>query len=225
MIILGMQFEHASAEQYLTVLIDFEKYRHESIVRSRLTDGISTIRSISKACADSENEEYRMCGKKCVLNCRYDATVAPFLISKKQCDTNKCVEGCFCKENFVRYNNKCVPIDECPARRNKAVEFVTEANALDNGDAPQMNMQISIQNSTQNSNQDELDKNANNPKIFGFLNRPGCGFLGCFSMQQQYGASEERKDGEDSGKHPFLLLISFICHQFICLCLSIDSRG
>lgn len=219
-----MQCEYVSGEQYLTVLIDFEKYRHEAIVRSRLTDGISTIRTISKACADLENEEYRMCGKKCVLSCRHDATVAPFLISKKECDTNKCVEGCFCKENFVRYNNKCVPINECPGRRNKAVDFVTEASAFDNVDIPHMQVQNSTQIATQmqaamHSNQAQLDKNGNNPKILGFLNRPGCGFLGCFTMQQQqYSESEERKDGDDSGKHSsgFDFLLNFIItHSFV----------
>lgn len=212
--VLGLQCEHIGDEQYRTVLIDFEKYRHESVIRRRLTDGISTIRTISKECSGLENEEYRMCGKKCVLNCRNDSIAGKFLISKEECDTNKCVEGCFCKDGFVRYRNKCVPINECPVRRNKAVDFVTEGKNSTQI-APQMETAMNL-------NQAQVNQNASNPKIFGFFNRP-CGILGCmpFSIQQQpqqYEESEERNDDDDSGKQAFVFDCALLYyHKFTCV--------
>lgn len=200
-----------------TVLIDFEKYRQAISSRSQLTYGISSSQAIFKECGGLENEEYRMCGKKCVLNCRHDSTAAKFSISKEECDPNKCVEGCFCKDGFVRYFNKCVRVNECPARRNsKAMDFVSEANNFDNNDEHQMNIQNSTQIASQmqpsvNLNQGQMEKNSSNPKIFGFLNRPGCGFFGCagipLSVQlQQYDESIERKETDSSGTE----LASFI---------------
>lgn len=219
--ILGLQCEHVSDEQqYSTVSIDFEKFQHAVSSRSQLTYGISSSQTLYKECGGLENEEYRMCGKKCVLNCRHDSMAVKFLISKEECDSNKCVEGCFCKDGFVRYHNKCVPINECPARRNnKAMDFATEANHFEDNDEKQMNIQNSTQIASQlqaaiNLNQGQMEKNSSNPKIFGFFNRPGCGFFGCagipLSIQlQQYDESVERKENDHSGTKLVLFVLFF----------------
>lgn len=205
MYVLGLQCER---EQYLTVLIDFEKYRHAISSQAQLTYGISSSQTIFEECGGLENEEYRMCGTKCILNCRHDSVAAKFLISKEECDLNKCVEGCFCKDGFVRYYNKCIPFTECPARRNnKAMDFATEANYFDSSDEKQMKIPNTTQIASQmqaavNLNQGQMEKNTSNPKIFGFFNRPGCGFFGCVPLSiqlQQYDESIERKEIDDSG--------------------------
>lgn len=152
-----------------------------------------------------ENEEYRMCGKKCVLSCRYDPLAVKFIISKDECDANKCVEGCYCKNGFLRHHKKCVPVKECSARQNKAMNFSTGADVS-------ADMQMKTKNSTQsasqiqtmNSDQVKTEKNITNPKIFGFLNRPGCGFFGCAGVPiaiqlQQYDDSVRRKGNNHSG--------------------------
>lgn len=68
-------------------------------------------------CADPVNEVYQECGGKCVLGCRYASTTADITISKKDCDKNDCVAGCFCKTGLVRHQSKCIPATECPIRK------------------------------------------------------------------------------------------------------------
>lgn len=189
--------EHVSIEQYLTVFIDYEKYRHTIDSHSQRTGGTFTDRPISKECSELDNQEYRMCGRKCVLSCRHDPVSWKFMISKRECDTTKCFDGCFCKSGFVLYQNKCVPANECPARKNKEIDF----EFTDDTDG-----QMKIQNSTQikyqmqvvDSNQAQIEKNITNPKILSFFNRPGCGLFGCgVSLQfQQYDENKKQDDGK-----------------------------
>lgn len=68
-------------------------------------------------CADPVNEVYQECGGKCVLGCRYASISADITISKKDCDKNDCVPGCFCKTGLVRHQSKCIPATECPIRK------------------------------------------------------------------------------------------------------------
>lgn len=68
-------------------------------------------------CADPLNEVYQECGGKCVLGCRYASTTADTTVSKKDCDKNDCVAGCFCKTGLVRHQSKCIPATECPIRK------------------------------------------------------------------------------------------------------------
>lgn len=174
-------------DHYHTILIDFENYRHAIGSKGQLTIGISSNQTVSKECAHLKNQEYRMCGKKCVLNCRHDSKALKFSTSNEKCDTNKCVEGCFCKDGFVRYHNECVPIRECPTRRNRAVHFATEMKT---------DTQMNIQNATQET--------STNPKIFGFFNRRECRTLPCAGIplalqMQQYDANIQRHEISDSG--------------------------
>lgn len=66
-------------------------------------------------CSDPVNEVYQECGGKCVLGCRYASS--DNTISKKDCDKNDCVAGCFCKTGLVRHQSKCIPATECPIRK------------------------------------------------------------------------------------------------------------
>ncbi|CAG4942794.1 unnamed protein product [Parnassius apollo] len=51
------------------------------------------------------NEEYLTCGSACPLNCTNQEPVA--------C-TKNCVQGCFCKPNFLRNETgACVPVEKC----------------------------------------------------------------------------------------------------------------
>ncbi|CAF1451396.1 unnamed protein product, partial [Rotaria sordida] len=56
----------------------------------------------------NENEEYTHCGTACPETCNY----------KPEGCTKQCVEGCFCKPNYVRKDNStnspCILKDQCP---------------------------------------------------------------------------------------------------------------
>lgn len=67
---------------------------------------------------------YQKCGTKCVLACRFDSKVLDVAATLTECDKNECVEGCFCKDGFVRDQGKCILPKECPVRNNKSIEFV-----------------------------------------------------------------------------------------------------
>lgn len=68
----------------------------------------------SKVCADSVNEEYLDCGKRCVLGCFVDSSV-----ESRACNTvdSICVEGCFCKTGLIRHRGKCIKSIECPTKK------------------------------------------------------------------------------------------------------------
>lgn len=119
-VISGLQSKHVTTQDDLIVLIDFNKYqllRHDKLV-------ISSNKTSAGLCA--ETEQYRKCGNKCVLSCRYASSPSEIATSKKDCDKTECIEGCFCKEGFVRYQEKCIPAKDCPIRSNKAIEDETE---------------------------------------------------------------------------------------------------
>lgn len=171
-----MQCEPISEDRYHTVLIDFENYRQAIDSKNHLAN--------KTECDDLKNEEYQMCGKACVLNCRSDSTATKFIVSNEKCDLNKCVEGCFCKAGFVRYQAKCVPIAECPkkTRRNKAMNFDAEPNA---------DAQIKIQN--ENKVPSQVQENLGDPiSLYGFFNQPMA-----MNIQQVDGSGNIQKTDAD----------------------------
>lgn len=100
-----------------TILIDFEKFQkfnHTNVGSSNKTN--------VELCTNSENKEYRKCGNKCVLSCRYALSTSNFSISTENCNETKCIEGCFCKNGFVRHHNKCILSKECPIRSSRALK-------------------------------------------------------------------------------------------------------
>lgn len=106
----------------LTVMIDYEKYQQAVRARRHPRNARSIAQIDATICADLEREEYRNCGNKCVLGCRYDAAVSENITVTDDCDATECIEGCFCKDGFVRYHKKCVlPATECPARKSKTI--------------------------------------------------------------------------------------------------------
>lgn len=58
-----------------------------------------------------ENEQYSTCGTACPKTCQS--------LKEPQVCVDMCVQGCFCRDEFVRDNvtNKCVPIADCPSIR------------------------------------------------------------------------------------------------------------
>lgn len=119
---VGLRSEEVNSYQAVTVLIDFEKYQKiHSSVNVLISNGTS-----SKVCADSENEEYRKCDNRCVLSCRYVPSIAEMIISKDQCDKENCIGGCFCKNGLIRYQDKCVPARDCPARNGRSTSGSSE---------------------------------------------------------------------------------------------------
>lgn len=100
-----------------TILIDFEKYQefHQPNVAS-------SNKTNAEVCSDGENKEYRKCGNKCVLSCRYTLYSSKFPISSDECSKKTCVEGCFCKDGYVRHYDKCILAKECPVRNGRASE-------------------------------------------------------------------------------------------------------
>lgn len=100
-----------------TVLIDFEKYQqfHQPNV-------VSSNKTNAEVCSDKENKEYRKCGNKCVLSCQYTLYSSKFPISNDNCNKSTCIEGCFCKEGYVRHYDKCILAKECPIRNARAHE-------------------------------------------------------------------------------------------------------
>lgn len=76
--------------------------------------------TVSNECA--ENESYDECGKNCLLTCRFVAMPLKIVVTEEDCSKSECVKGCFCKDGFVRLLNKCVPVEECPTRKGKALD-------------------------------------------------------------------------------------------------------
>lgn len=106
----------------LTVLIDFRKYQELLHPEEEITPNKTQI----QVCADSENEEYRECGNKCVLSCRYATSPEDIAASEQDCDKSECVAGCYCKDGFVLYQDRCILAKECPNQSRKAIEHKTE---------------------------------------------------------------------------------------------------
>lgn len=117
-----------NAEDGLTILIDFDKYHQLHPINVT----ISSNSTAATACADLDNGVYQVCGKKCILSCRYNPAILDVAQTSNDCPNTECIEGCFCKVGFVRYRDKCILPKECPQRSNKSIEFNTDMpnNAL-----------------------------------------------------------------------------------------------
>lgn len=120
-VLLGLLCKHVNTQDELTILIDFAKY--QEIHHSKLA--ITSNKTSAELCSDSKNEEYQKCGNKCILSCRFGTSLSE-IVSSRDCDKTECFEGCYCKDGFVRYQNKCILVGECPTRANKAIEDATD---------------------------------------------------------------------------------------------------
>lgn len=203
-VLSGLQSQPVIAEDGLTVLIDSEKYQEIS------TDSNKTNVEV---CGDLQTEEYRKCGKKCVLACRLSPFPSDIIVSKDDCDEMKCVEGCFCKDGFVRYQNECILAKECPMRMNKAMRMMSESNKTESYGQNKAQNHTQAQIMVQNMNQTQVQFQGQNPKIFGFgfFNRPGCGFGGCAPVPVQvhsYDETVQRKENRNKGSY---ILLSVRC--------------
>lgn len=116
-----MQCSPVNSDKDLTVLIDYQKYQQSINARRHPRNAKSTNHTNSSACLDVEKEEYQKCGKQCVLGCRYDSLVSENVTATDHCNATSCFEGCFCKEGFIRYHNKCISATECPKRNTRSV--------------------------------------------------------------------------------------------------------
>lgn len=148
-----VQCEHVNADEDVTVLIDFQKYQQSINARRHPRNAKSANHTKSSVCADVEKEEYQKCGNKCVLGCRYDTLVSENITVTSNCNATNCFEGCFCRDGFVRYHNKCIPGTECPARNTRSVGLLL------------------------NGYETEYPS-----KLFGIFQRP-CGSSGCKPIQ------------------------------------------
>ncbi|XP_031617637.1 uncharacterized protein LOC116337335 [Contarinia nasturtii] len=104
-----------------TVLIDAKKFLDISQKTNKANCG--------------ENEEYRECGKKCALSCRYPSSSVEITFSEDVCEKSECVTGCFCKDGLVRSGDKCVQITEClhvQMRSDRAIKNSTFSEAFSN---------------------------------------------------------------------------------------------
>lgn len=111
-----------NVEEDVTILIDFNKYQQIHPANAANSSNITK----PEVCAGLENAVYQKCGTKCVLACRFTTIVLDLGATLKECDKNECIEGCFCKDGFVRYQDKCILPKECPIRSNKSIEFDTK---------------------------------------------------------------------------------------------------
>lgn len=116
-----MQCRHVNVEEDVTILIEFNKY--QQIHPANAT--ISSNNTKPEECIGLENALYQKCGTMCISACRFipESDLAATL---EECDTNECIDGCFCKDGFVRYQDKCILPNECPVRNNKSIEFATK---------------------------------------------------------------------------------------------------
>lgn len=105
--VLGLQSFYVSDHTDLTVRIDIKKYQ-----------SISSFDKSPEKCLDVDNREYRKCGHNCVLGCRFDTITSKNVTSEEHCNDTECVEGCFCKNGFVHFKNKCILATECPHQNN-----------------------------------------------------------------------------------------------------------
>lgn len=116
-----VQCEHVNTDEDLTILIDYQKYQQSINARRHPRNAKHANQTKSSVCADVGKEEYQKCGKQCVLGCRYDSLVSENVTATGNCSVTSCTEGCFCKEGFIRYHNKCIPATECPTRNTRSV--------------------------------------------------------------------------------------------------------
>lgn len=63
-----------------------------------------------KSC--ERGEEFSKCGDRCEATCFFN----PLQDERPDsCGKKKCTRGCFCKEGWVRYGKKCIPLHTCPS--------------------------------------------------------------------------------------------------------------
>lgn len=117
-----------NVQEDATILIDIRKY--QQIYLANMTSNSSN--TASGECIGMGNATYQKCGTKCVLGCRFIPNISDVAVIPNDCESSECIEGCFCKVGFVRYEDKCVLPKECPVRSNKSIEFSTEVTKLVN---------------------------------------------------------------------------------------------
>lgn len=116
----GVQGQNAKVDEDITILIDFKKYQQLHQVKVANS-------SKSEVCTALENGIYQKCASKCVSSCRFQIpSISDIAMTSIDCAKSECIEGCFCKIGFVRYQDKCILSKNCPTRANKSMEFVTK---------------------------------------------------------------------------------------------------
>lgn len=111
-----------NVQEDATVLIDFSKYQKMYLANKANSSNNAT----TDVCIGMENATYHKCSAKCVLSCRLIPNMSDVAVTPNECENSACMEGCFCKVGFVRYEDKCVLPKDCPVRINKSIEFNTE---------------------------------------------------------------------------------------------------
>lgn len=119
---LGFDAKRTAFEGNLVTYIDYAKYLENESQHIQIRQTTTTTTTVAPSyaeptCADPVNEVYQACGNKCVFGCRYANTTADTAASKKDCDENVCVAGCFCKGGLVRHQSRCIPATECPIQK------------------------------------------------------------------------------------------------------------
>lgn len=130
----GYETKQVRIQDDLTISIDSKGYFEFFKAHRTTKEDYGSNQNASKLCSASENEVYEKCGKKCMLSCRFDSSTLKITATKDECEKTDCIEGCFCKDGFVRYEDKCIPVSECPStyksvRSNKAIDVATESSS------------------------------------------------------------------------------------------------
>lgn len=155
-----------------TILINFVKF--QKFQRSNVA---SSNQPYEEVCTDAENKEYRKCGNKCVLSCRDTWSSSNFSALNENCSEDICIEGCFCKDEFVRDHDKCILAKECPISDSKAFQLSklqalqSIFTSLGNDDG-----KISVSNRSGKGGKSANNNNNNNP-INNYFQIPGKNYL------------------------------------------------
>ncbi|KFM77647.1 Zonadhesin, partial [Stegodyphus mimosarum] len=87
----------------------------DGLVRDSNGECVETEECGEKICG--KNEIYKECGTACPANCT----------NRNPICTEECVEGCFCRDGFVKSKNgTCVPLSQCPNELCGINEFYNE---------------------------------------------------------------------------------------------------
>lgn len=165
----GFESKHLDLEESLTVLIDFKKLQELAGVQNKTNP---------KVCADVENREYQKCGNKCVLSCRYGSSSAGIAVSEAECKKADCFEGCFCKDGFVRNENKCILAESCPIRSDKAI-------GVEASDDKEISSNSLVKHIFRPNNNNCGSSGCGQVVPVQIVQPTGCGYGGCGSYQYQ----------------------------------------